>query len=1056
MEFTGERYVPSVDGQIKYEHLHRYALCLEFVVGKSVLDIASGEGYGSALLAKVAESVVGVDIDNESVEYAKVEYIECKNLKFLVGSCEAIPILDDSIDVVISFETIEHHDKHEEMMQEIKRVLKPGGLLIISSPNRLKYSDEPNYSNPFHVKELYYDELADLLSQYFSYFRIYGQRLATSSFVFSLEDTCETSMKSYTGDVNNLNQQVCSLNSPIYFVAICSDDADKVQIDIDSIYVDKYDDLLKALQLSWQQKTETLLQSSQTQLQQPITALEDAQFQLQQKQIELERLESQLEQTQTLLEHSQSQIQEIQLELQSFQSQQQQVYTELSQLQLQQKQIQIKFENAVDTIKAMETSKFWKLRTVWFEVKRLCYLSWMTLTKEGFYSFILKTNQKFRKKAQLSPKANIPDQNLISKLENVETISLNTSSHPLVSIIIPVFNQSIYTFNCLKSLKSISGIEYEVIVVDDASTDDTQEVLAKISGVKVVKNLENLGFIRSCNRGAAESKAEFICFLNNDTKVLPNWMDSLLEVIRFDKTVGVVGSKLIYPDGRLQEAGGIIWKDASGWNYGRFDSPDKPEYNYVREVDYCSGASLLVKAELFKKIGGFSEEFLPAYYEDTDLCFSIRQLGYKVLYQPKSQLIHFEGISSGTDITSGVKKHQESNRKKFQLKRQEELTKHFTADTNNVNNGARRHSHSPTILVIDSYVPLYDQESGSCRLYNIVKIFKSLGYSVIFLPDNGCIQEPYGSQLQALGIEVLYSTYELPDLKSQLVDRLPIIDIAWICRPDLCEKYINLIKQNQKIKLIYDTVDLHFLRLKREEELLGKKNNQTFWENIQNKEIKLAKLVETTIVVSDVEKEILASYDVNNVNVIPNIHNIYTDLLTPFEQRSNLLFIGGYNHPPNVDAVVWLCQEIMPLVWKYYPEIQVTLLGSNPPSKVKDLQNHRVKVTGYIQNVEPYFLNHRVFVAPLRYGAGMKGKIGQSLSYGLPVVTTSIGAEGIGLTHALDVMIANESENIAQHIITLYNDMYIWNNISHGALEIVKQYSSQVVAGRLSDVIKNL
>ncbi|MBW4576929.1 MAG: class I SAM-dependent methyltransferase [Aphanothece sp. CMT-3BRIN-NPC111] len=287
MEFTGERYVPSVKGEIKYEHLHRYALSLELVSGKSVLDLASGEGYGSALLAKVAQSVIGVDIDPESVEHAKQQYNGTQNLKFLVGSCDSVPLPNGSVEVVTSFETIEHHDRHEEMMREIKRVLKPGGLLIISSPNRLTYSDEPNISNPFHIKELYYEELNSLLSRHFKYITMFGQRLATASFVFPLQEAYQTSIKTYTGSMNNLTQKFCILNSPIYFIAICSEEAESLQRNIDSVYIDRYDDLLKVIQNDLHQTKEILersqieLQQTQAQLQQTqttITAMESSKF----------------------------------------------------------------------------------------------------------------------------------------------------------------------------------------------------------------------------------------------------------------------------------------------------------------------------------------------------------------------------------------------------------------------------------------------------------------------------------------------------------------------------------------------------------------------------------------------------------------------------------------------------------------------------------------------------------------------------------------------------------------------------------------------------------
>jgi ubiquinone/menaquinone biosynthesis C-methylase UbiE len=279
MEFTGERYVPSVDGQIKYEHLHRYALCLEFVAGKSVLDLASGEGYGSMALAKAAHSVFGVDIDAASIEHANYQYRDCKNLKFLVGSCDSLPLPDKSVEVVTSFETIEHHDKHEEMMLEIKRVLKPGGLLIISSPNRLTYSDESNYSNPYHVKELYYDELINLLEHHFEYVRIYGQRLATGSFIFPLQDSNESNFKAFTSDGDRVNSQVCILKSPIYFLALCSDQSINIDRPLDSVYIDSLDDLMNAVDTE-RHHAASIIEQTRLQLDETRVQLDETRVQL--------------------------------------------------------------------------------------------------------------------------------------------------------------------------------------------------------------------------------------------------------------------------------------------------------------------------------------------------------------------------------------------------------------------------------------------------------------------------------------------------------------------------------------------------------------------------------------------------------------------------------------------------------------------------------------------------------------------------------------------------------------------------------------------------------
>jgi ubiquinone/menaquinone biosynthesis C-methylase UbiE len=298
MEFTGERFIPSLDGQIKYEHLHRYALCLDFVAGKSVLDIASGEGYGSMLLSRVASSVTGVDIDTKSVEHASQQYSDFKNISFLVGSCDSVPLADRSIEVVTSFETIEHHDKHNEMMLEIKRVLKPSGLLIISSPNRLTYSDEPKQINPFHVKELYYDELDNLLKQHFKYVRIYGQRLATGSFIFPLNDPNECSFRAYTGGYQRLENQVCDLKSPIYFVAICSDELESIRKTLDSVYIDSSDDLYKLFEVNFHRTTEisgdfkNKLEHTKVDLEQAKVELEHAKVELEHAKVELDKVKN--------------------------------------------------------------------------------------------------------------------------------------------------------------------------------------------------------------------------------------------------------------------------------------------------------------------------------------------------------------------------------------------------------------------------------------------------------------------------------------------------------------------------------------------------------------------------------------------------------------------------------------------------------------------------------------------------------------------------------------------------------------------------------------------
>lgn len=701
-----------------------------------------------------------------------------------------------------------------------------------------------------------------------------------------------------------------------------------------------------------------------------------------------------------------------------------------------------------DYVKIMR-SRFHALRVLWFSAKRFLGLKSPADRYAAWSENVPLLNGW--KSEQPGADAHRSAEDRLLRTWETRVAERPPSPNPIVSVVIPVYNKIDVTIQCLQSIVDtwFETLDVQIVVVDDGSSDGTQEVLTKLQGLDYVRNKQNLGFIGACNRGAALARGKYVCFLNNDTQVREAWLDHLVSTAESDESIGAVGAKLVYPDGTLQEAGGILWRDASGWNYGRGENPKDSRFNYLREVDYCSGAALLVRRDILERIGGFSQDFAPMYYEDADLCMSVRALGYRVVYQPRSEVVHFEGATSGTDVSSGAKKYQEINRPKFAKKWAAVLAHHYENSPQRVPAAARRLRPGKTILVVDSYVPLYDKDAGSARLMQILRILGQVGYHIIFLPDNYAALQPYTNELQALGVEVLHHSQGARPLQKALDEVLPMLDVAWICRPELFAKYAKSIRRNAATRVLYDTIDLHFVRAQREARLAGRENDQS-WKSVEAEELAAARAADATIVVTESEREILRERGIEHLYVVPTLHNPEIEAPREFEQTSSdLVFIGGYNHTPNVDAAKWLCAEIMPLVWARNPQVRLHLLGSNPPDDVRALASERVLVPGYIADVSQYFLNSRVFVAPLRFGAGIKGKVGQALSYGLPCVLTDVAAEGFGLQSERDCLIANDACGFADAVLRLLSDRELWQRLSAQSVRALDPFGTAAVKPRI-------
>ncbi|MDR0432662.1 MAG: glycosyltransferase [Bifidobacteriaceae bacterium] len=614
-----------------------------------------------------------------------------------------------------------------------------------------------------------------------------------------------------------------------------------------------------------------------------------------------------------------------------------------------------------------------------------------------------------------------------------DQIAFPEQANPEVSIIIPVYGQWAHTRACLRSLAAAkSTATFEVIVVDDAGPDQTSELLAKAPGVRLIRHEVNTGYIGACNTGIKAARGDMVLLLNNDTKVDPDWLDPLVQTLRSDG-VGLVGAKLVYPDGRLQEAGGIIFSDGSGYNYGRYLDPADSRFNYQRRVDYCSGAAVIVRKSTLDQLGGgLDETFAPAYYDDTDLAFGVRSLGLDVVYEPRSVVIHDEGTSHGTDETSGIKTYQRVNREKFRAKWAEALT-HQPAPGTSPERAARARQGNDLVVVIDHYVPRPDQDSGSLRMSRLLAELVAQGHGVILVPADASASGRYGKALRQGGIEVAHGRHNWPKFFADLEGSVRAVVVS---RISTALAFAPIIRSALPgVPLLFDTVDLHFMRLEREAQLAavpGADGQATLTREL---ELAMIRSADTTLVVSGVEHALLANLVPDaDVQVLSNVHAPIPDSqIPPIDGRDGLVFVGSFAHTPNLDAAEWFTSKVLPLVRRELPDLPVVIVGADPPPDLVAEAPDGVEYAGWVPDLGEVYGQVRAAIAPLRYGAGVKGKVGEAMAYGVPVVTTPVGAEGMSLDDGATALIAEDPQDFAAAICRIVRDDQLWRAISSQA-----------------------
>lgn len=1029
LEFTGERMTAGIEGQIEFEHYHRYCFARDFCCDLDVLDVASGEGYGSALLAGVARSVTGVELDPSSVQHATENYGR-PNLRYLNGDAQAMPVGDASVDVVVSFETLEHLPDQARFLAEIRRVLRPGGLLMISTPDRTVYSAPGADPNPFHVLELTPPEFQALLQDRFSHVSMLVQRPVLGS-VLAAEN--RPGWRSYERRSLDRIEATPGLARGHYLVALASDSP--LPDFGSSAYLDR-------------RRVHDIVQDAMT----------------------LPRLDARLAEALSAGERLEW---EITSERRRTESERQHRVEQLKQhraaLEALREQVASRDAALAEAIAARDmvaNSGIWRLTAplrrlgsehprVARNLRRVLQVIWWTATLQIGHRFLLWRRHRAAAAQQATaevpslpepaaPAAAPPRTPLTLRLDFEEMygtapIGFPAVDEPEVSVIIPAYRGLPELLNCLRSLAVHRRGEppFELILVDDCPAEPVLALIPESPGLVGIANAENLGFLRTCNRGAEAARGRILCLLNSDTIVQAGWLRTLVEALDSSPRAALVGSMLLNDDGSIQDAGWRILSNGWGQPIGRDGDPRNGAYTRRRRVDCVTGACFAVPRRVWDALGGLDTAYAPAFYEEFDFAFRAKEKGLEVIYEPRSRVVHLGSSSYGAerrDQLSGINQQTFAARFAETLRRQ-------PGDPSDEFAIAEAGHPRPVILVVDHGVPRPDRHAGDVTMTSYLQLLVQAGWRVVFGPRDGLAEGPAAEALETLGIELIRAPWTI---EGWLAEHGKHLDAAWISRPEIAAKLLGPLRAHSRAEIAYYTHDLHFQRMEREAATLGDAALTRAAAEMREKELAVLRAADRVMTPSGEEAEVIRGLlPEQRVIAIPSY--CYTEEeLHPrdaphFEPLQDVLFVGGFPHTPNVDAALFIAREVMPLVWRERPEARLLLVGYAPPAEVRALAGPRIVVTGQVPELDPYFDRSRVMLAALRYGAGVKGKVVEALRFGLPVVTTPVGAEGIGIAPGVEALVAEDAAGLAAGVLALLGDAERCSSLSQAGVALMRR-----------------
>ena len=595
---------------------------------------------------------------------------------------------------------------------------------------------------------------------------------------------------------------------------------------------------------------------------------------------------------------------------------------------------------------------------------------------------------------------------------------------PLAAIAVPARGSVDCVHACLAALRASDiDLQADIVLIDPSGEDVRCALLpALVPNLKVGPS--GAGLVGSLARLLNEVDTEFVGLVASGARPHGEWLSILAATLAAEPNAAAAGAVALRPDGLLDHAGFLLGADRRLRNIGHLAAPDLPEHRVLRQVDALAPLALLVRRDLVVQAGGLDDGYDELGPALADLCLALRGRGHLILRQPAA-VAAWPGFDASDELMPQPSTPDGEDGRRLRL-----------AIVRHDHDGRIRSDFVGRALVVDADLPRPDRDAGSVVSVEQMLVLRRLGWRVSFVAASGTASQPADrARLERLGIEV-QTPRDGQGIAAFLEEHGAALHLVHVYRHQIAALLLPRVRAlAPQAKFVFSPADLHHLREAREAALAGTDKRPA--SATRAKEIACAQQADATILLSDHELSLLAAHvEPSKLHLLRWIARPAA-AVAPFAGRDGMLFVGGFQHAPNVDAVLWYAHAVAPLVARLRPGLRLDVVGADAPPAIRDLESDVIHICGWVDDLAPLLARARLTVAPLRYGAGFKGKVATSLAAGVPVVATPIACEGTGLSDGDGVLVAETAEAFARAIVTAHDDAVGWARLSERARERV-------------------